>query len=295
MENIAFEQERFNIYTGVLHSSLRFAKGGVPGRIEYDFACPEYELLREKYALEEIAGEGSDFERAVRLMHHFAPQLVHKGDYDNHIACNALDLLKYSFGRPENGINCLNKAKILAECCLAVGIIARRVHIRPCSPYDFDSHVVTEIFEREMGKWIMIDCTEDGYFVDGSGTPLHCMQIRTALAMHKTCTIVYPGQEHMDPERLMQENIAMNAYFAKNLFYIGMDVWNGFGEKGGQIYCLPEGYDMKAGRLASIGFNLKFAEEYGVDPKAIEERIRRTEQREFPSTPTDGLWDAPMI
>ncbi len=53
-----------------------------------------------------------------------------------------MKLLTYSFENDEHGINCLNKAKILAECCLALGIFARRVFIHPFSPFDFDSHVV---------------------------------------------------------------------------------------------------------------------------------------------------------
>lgn len=42
--------------------------------------------------------------------------------YDNHIPCDALHLLEFSYEQPDHGINCRNKSKILAECCLALGI-----------------------------------------------------------------------------------------------------------------------------------------------------------------------------
>ena len=60
--------------------------------------------------------------------------------------------LDYSLDKPEQGINCLNKAKILEEVCLALGIYARRVRFLPYSPFDFDCHVVTEIYDRSQEK-----------------------------------------------------------------------------------------------------------------------------------------------
>lgn len=81
--------------------------------------------------------------------------------YDNHIECNSLKLLEYSFENSENGINCLNKAKIITECCLALGIYARRVFINSFLLFDFDSHVAYEIFDKKLDKWIMLDSTID--------------------------------------------------------------------------------------------------------------------------------------
>ena len=171
-------EDRLRIYSGILFHNQTFAEGNLDVQIRYDFACPEFVTLREMYDLERIAGKGSDFARAQRLLHHFAPRLHHGSWYDNHVPCNALDLLEYSFDKPDQGINCLNKSKILAECCLALGIYARRVSIMPFSPYDFDNHVVTEIYDRELKKWIMLDATTDGYFVDENKTPLSLLEMQ---------------------------------------------------------------------------------------------------------------------
>ena len=189
-EKEAFETEQrvFDIYSGILINNQEFAGSGETAEITYDFDCPEYKTLIEKYGIDKIAGEGTAFQRGVRLMHWMAPKLTHKSNYDSHIPVNALDLLDYSLGRPERGINCLNKSKILAECCLAVGIYARRVSILPYSPYDGDNHVVTEIFDEDMGKWVMLDPTTDGFFVDEEGGILSVLELREKFARQDFAT-----------------------------------------------------------------------------------------------------------
>ena len=126
-------QYLLNVFSGILFNNQTFDEGN-NDEIVYNFACPEFETLKEKYNLEEIAGKGSDFKKAKRLLHYLAPRLTHSSWYDNHVPCNALDLLEYSLNTPEQGINCLNKSKILEECCLSLGIYARRVRIMPYSP-----------------------------------------------------------------------------------------------------------------------------------------------------------------
>ena len=86
------------------------------------------------------------------MLKYLSPKLTHSPWYDGHVDCNALALLDYSLEKPEQGINCLNKAKILGEVCLALGIYARRVRFLPYSPFDFDCHVVTEIYDRTQEK-----------------------------------------------------------------------------------------------------------------------------------------------
>lgn len=72
------------IFSGILFHSQMFAKGKA-GEIRYRFDCPEFVTLKEKYGLEEIAGKGSDFRRAKRLLHYLAPKLTHSPWYDNHV------------------------------------------------------------------------------------------------------------------------------------------------------------------------------------------------------------------
>lgn len=242
-ELLDHEKQLFSIYSGILFNSRSFA-GGKTETIRYRFDCPEYGELIARYRIGGIAGEGTDFERAQRLLHWMSPKLKHRPDYDNHVPMNSLALLEYSLNRPENGINCRNKSVILTECCLALGITARRVYIMPCSPYDMDNHVVTEIFDREMGKWIMLDPSTDGIFTDGQGVPLSLLELRERFAAHKTAA--FTGSE---PEA------DMNAYFAKNLYRFMVDGENGFGLGDRRVlHFMPEGYRVKENQLASIEF-----------------------------------------
>lgn len=256
-ENELFQQNLFDIYTGILFNNQSFAAGLGAGEITYDFACPEYRTLIEKYGIDRTAGEGTAFERSVRLLHWMAPRLTHKGDYDNHVPVNALDLLAYSLDNPEQGINCVNKAKILAECALALGIYARRVHIMPYSPYDGDNHVVTEVYDPALG-WVMLDPSMDGYFVDEAGRPLSVLAMREKLAVQGPVSFALCEEDKTDIRRLMAVHTEDNAYFAKNLFRIGVDRHNGFGDGDREaLWLVPAGYDVKRSILANIDYRTR--------------------------------------
>lgn len=256
-DNALFQQNLFDIYTGILFNNQSFAAGLGVGKITYDFTCPEYKTLIEKYGIDRTAGEGTAFERSIRLLHWMAPRLTHKGDYDNHVPVNALDLLAYSLDNPQQGINCVNKAKILAECCLAQGIYARRAHIMPYSPYDGDNHVVTEVYDPALG-WVMLDPSMDGWFVDEAGQPLSILAMREKLAVQAPVSFALCEEDKSDIQRLMAAHIEDNAYFAKNLFRTGVDRHNGFGDGDREaLWLVPAGYDVKGAILANIDYRMR--------------------------------------
>lgn len=72
-----------NIYSGILYNYRSF-DGEKAGKVTYNFSCPEYTELRDKYELVKIAGKGSDFKKTKRLLHYFASKLTHSSWYDNH-------------------------------------------------------------------------------------------------------------------------------------------------------------------------------------------------------------------
>ena len=127
MVNYLREPQQIRILeTGILQNHLEF-RPGTEYEIAYDFQNEEYPILLEKYDLERIAGEGTELERALNLMNEFGPRLFHQGDFGNTVEMNALSLLEYSLDKSDCGINCRNKAQILNEMCLALGIYARKV------------------------------------------------------------------------------------------------------------------------------------------------------------------------
>ena len=276
-------KQMLNVYSGILFHSQEFANGN-PEEIFYDFECPEYEELRNKYDLVKIAGKGSDFIRAKRLLHYLAPRLTHSSWYDNHIECNALRLLEYSFNNPEQGINCLNKSKILVECCLALGIFARRVSIMPFSPYDFDNHVVTEIYDRTLGKWIMLDPTTDGYFIDETKTPLSLLEMRSKFANAEFITYVHSTASLNDLHKLRAKRMDTNMYICKNLFYFRVEQYNTFGEKQCYLYFVPSHYSVKETEQANLKYRIDNlpAEHEALRIKWVE-RMQQSERSQEPA------------
>ena len=252
-EWLQISREQQKIYSGILFHNQTFAQGEMV-TIRYDLDAPAFSLLREKYDLERIAGKGSDFQRAKRLLHYLAPRLTHSSWYDNHVPCNALDLLEYSLNNPQQGINCLNKSKILAECCLALGIYARRVSMMPYSPYDFDNHVVTEIFDRKMKKWIMLDPSTDGYFVDEQKRPLSLLEMRAAFANDEFVTFVLATDRLRDLKKSAAKNAYYNAYICKNLFYFITARTHTFGPTEDWLYFCPTDFSVKNNKVANARF-----------------------------------------
>jgi len=187
---------------------------------EYDFDNEEYPILMEKYDIASIAGNGTEFEKALNLMNEFAPRLHHKSNYNNHIEMNALDLLEYSLDNKNQGINCRNKAQILNEMCLALGIYSRKVWIMPNSNYDNDCHVVNEVWDNKLGKWVMLDITNNQYWVDEEGNPLSVIEIRTKGANQEFCTPIEPGEKTDDLKKLKEKHISEFLYIMKNMAYM---------------------------------------------------------------------------
>lgn len=285
----------YHIYCGILFHHLEFYEGEHK-KVVYKFDCPEYKILKQRYDIETIAKEGSDFHRAVRLLHFLSPRLKHQSDYDNHITCNSLDLLDYCFEKKNVGINCLNKAKILEECCLSLGIYARRVRLFPYSIYDFDSHVVTEIYDRDMEKWIMLDPSTDGYFIDEQQMPLSCKEIRDKFAYEKMCSVIFPNQTSDDLEALFLMNIEENAYYAKNMFCFMIDECSTFGEEGDCFIVIPQNYSFKEYQMNNYQYRLSFAKKKHLSQEIItlfENKLNDMKDKVYSFGNIEHLWDKP--
>ena len=288
-------QTMLDVYRGILFQNQEFEDGNTE-EIIYEFDCPEFEELRNQYDLVRIAGKGSDYSRGKRLLHYLAPRLTHSSWYDNHIECNALRLLEYSLNNPEQGINCLNKAKILVECCLAVGIYARRVSIMPFSPYDFDNHVVTEIYDRELQKWIMLDPTTDGYFVDDRKTPLSLLEMRSKFANAEFITFVRSTESLKDLQKLREKHLETNLYICKNLFYFQVEQYSTFGVKDKYLCFVPLHYSLKKTKQANLKYRLdNLPAQYEELRIKLEERVPELEQYQEPQRTTVALMEKKPI
>lgn len=210
--------EVYVMEAGILRNNLEFHDGN-DFELQYDFSHENYNILKNKYKIEDTAKNGTEFEKALRLMNEYAPRLTHKSNYDNHIPLNAIDLLDYSLDNKNHGINCRSKAQILNEMCLSIGIYARKVWIMPYSRYDGDCHVVNEVWDSSLGKWVMLDITNNTYWVDENKTPLSVLEIRTKAAMNEFCTPVEVGDKTKDLQALKEKNMGNFLYIVKNMVY----------------------------------------------------------------------------
>lgn len=243
--------EIYIMEAGILRNNLEF-HDGADYELKYDFSPESYGTLKSKYNLAATAKEGSEFERAMRLMNEYAPRLTHESYYDNHIAMNALDLLEYSLDNKRQGINCRSKAQILNEMCLSLGIYSRKVWIMPYSGYDNDCHVVNEVWDSALGKWIMLDITNNEYWVDENNTPLSVLEIRQKTAMQEFCTPVGAGDKTNNLQKLKEKNIGDFLYIVKNMVYTRYCADNTVDESEQKYTLLPKNIPTKSQWLISL-------------------------------------------
>jgi hypothetical protein len=116
--------------------------------------------LRDEHDLERIAGRGGDFARARRiktwvrkLWNHGYDQLTTSWDALNFIAA----------ARKGKSFSCGSYSFTFVQCCLAMGLPARRVIIKRAAagfPYQCpgnSAHVTAEVYCRELGDWVVLD------------------------------------------------------------------------------------------------------------------------------------------
>ena len=234
-------QEIYKMETGIIKTLAEF-QDGEDCNIIYDFENAEYPELLNRYGIEETAESGSEFEKAMRLMNEYSSRLNHLSNYDNHIDDNALALLNYSLDNKSHGINCRAKSQILNEMCLALHIYSRKVWINPNSVYDSDCHVVNEVWDTKLNQWVMLDITNNFYWVDENGKPLSILEIRDHLEKQLFCTPVSPSDNLDNLERSLQKNYDNFLYIAKNMIYMYYCTNNSTGETEQFFALMPLAY-----------------------------------------------------
>ncbi len=232
--------EFYSLYTGALRVFHDFSHNFDNYPFSYDFNAPEFAVLRDKYKIEDVAGNGSELEKALNLMYWCHENVLHNGGTKDveFIPKTSLDILDYAYGKGrEYGVYCRLQAIVFTECCLALGIKARILHCLPFSPNDFDTHVVSMVYISELSKWVMLDASNGRYFVDSHNTILSPMEIRHAMAFDEEISTNVPGPDE-----------SYRTYMAKNLFYFKSLQINTFGsyllKEQRTIYCVPAGFDV---------------------------------------------------
>jgi hypothetical protein len=123
--------------------------------VAFSYAGPADEnltKLRLTYALDSVAGNGPETERLIPLAR------------DKHMM-----------------INCYLKTVILSEVYLAMGFESRQTHLLPAEKEDEESHYITSVYSRALGRWVLMDADFGVYATDDQGAILGVAEIRSRL------------------------------------------------------------------------------------------------------------------
>lgn len=241
----------YDLYTSLLKMHDAFRPSDEDVALAIDMRAPELAELRERYALDRIAGEGSSFDRAVRVMDWLTSHVLHNGMCNPEGRRCAMTALQYAFDQPERGVNCAWLAATLTECLLSLGMPARTIFIMPFAPYDCDNHVVTHMWTG--AQWVMLDPTTNSYAADAQGNLLDVFGLRACLADQGTVIfnegLRYNGQPH-EPE-------AHRDYLAKDLFWFRMDETSGDAANSRTLTIAPAGYDPHRRDVLNIQYRMR--------------------------------------
>ena len=265
-------KQEYNLLTGALRVFKDFSLKNCNEEFSYDFNNASFELLKKKYHIEQIAGNGDELSKVLKLLRWCCDNILHNGgtkDVD-FVPKTSIDILDYSFQKGyEYGVYCRLQAIVFSEICLALGIKSRILHCLPFSPYDFDTHVVSIVYLSSLNKWIMVDPGNNGYFLDLYNNILSPMEIRSKLANneHIHCnTDIFPNVSDLSFE---DKEKNYKTYMAKNLFYFKSLKFNTYGSdllhNQKTIYCIPIGFDIHNREIAYCEYAINNTPEHLAD------------------------------
>lgn len=134
---------------------------------------------------------------------------------------------------------------------LALGIYSRKLWLNPLSEYDNECHVVNEIWDESYNKWIMLDTTNNLYWVDENNTPLSALEVRDKFANQQFVTPVQPDDNTTDLTALNSKYQDYIIYTAKNMAYLQYFLEYGAGEADILYTLLPENITQRDSYLIS--------------------------------------------
>jgi hypothetical protein len=148
------------------------------------YAAPDHAKLRElrkEIPLEKIAGTGSDAARAIACMRWVHSLAKHSPNPPRPKQLDAVYLIRLCRERRQR-LNCWLFSTILNDVYLALGFATRIIHLNPFAEKPRESHVVTSVYLRDVGRWVFMDPDMRGYIVDEQGTPIGVREVRARLS-----------------------------------------------------------------------------------------------------------------
>ena len=181
--------------------------------------------LRKLYDLDAIAGQGPEVERISNLMRWVYRLTGHANEPEIPKELTAFNLIHLAKDEHMQ-INCYMKTVILNEVYLAMGWSSRQTHLLPSEKEEEESHYITSVYSRTLGRWILMDPDFGVYATDGQGAILGIAEIRSRLIAGRRLTV-----REIDPSPSLLARAWSNAgsfadgtsylwYLQKNIFKI---------------------------------------------------------------------------
>jgi len=214
------------------------------------YAAPDHVKLRElleEVPLGEIAGAGSDAARAIALMCWVHSLAKHSPNPPRPKQLDAVHLVRLCREKRQR-LNCWLFSTILNDAYLALGFASRIIHLNPFAEKPRESHVVTSVYLRDVGRWVFMDPDMRGYIVDEQGTPIGVREVRarlsSRLSLHINDDLDMAGMNWL-PRSLRKA--LYRWYLSKNCFRYDCPARSEPGYEsiqGGRIYvqAIPDGY-----------------------------------------------------
>ena len=149
-------------------------------------------------------------------------------------------------------INCYMKTIILNEILLAKGFSSRWTHLLPHSHEEDESHFVTSVYSRTLGKWILMDPDFGVYVTDENSSILSVAEIRNRLIAGEPIVVVGLDTsqsilaQSWGSVREFVEGADYLWYLSKNIFKIRCPQVSKFNQRAmpDKVYfeLLPDGY-----------------------------------------------------
>ena len=228
-------------------SSGRPASAPIPPIV---YAAPDHAKLRElrkEVPLEQIAGAGSDAARVIALMRWVHSLAKHSPNPPRPKQLDAVHLVRLCREKRQR-LNCWLFSTILNDAYLALGFASRIIHLNPFAEKPRESHVVTSVYLRDVGRWVFMDPDMRGYIVDEQGTPIGVREVRarlsSRLSLHINDDLDMAGMNWL-PRSLRKA--LYRWYLSKNCFRYDCPARSEPGYEsiqGGRIYvqAIPDGY-----------------------------------------------------
>jgi len=248
----------FDVYTSLLKMFDEFHEDSKDIHLSYDLTNQELQKINEKYKLNDIAGKGDSFSKTINILFWLSKNCYHNGNFNFEKEINAKNVLEYSYQKGEEyGVNCLALATTLTECLLSINLIARTISIMPFAPYDYDNHVITHVYIKELKKWIMVDPTYRCYIMDKEKTPLNVFETRELLSNQDY--VVFNKEIKHNDEKIEEDSHEIKEYYAKDLFYFMTPEISCHNEriKNRRIYIVPSFYDIKKSEILNVEYRIK--------------------------------------